>query len=217
MVEHYTRPADIDRWLFCDNDSRNGQKLRDHEFGLPITRLLYTENIGDLPRYNKVMELVSTEFVVFISTDIRLFTSDWLKVFLAPFADPKVGIVGALGPGSTMGPAHADPGVGREWHWIPKLLVDRGIPFETCGHVQTHCFAVRTEAFNEVGGFWVPEKDFLIKGHLIAGEIAFSVKLRKAGWTMSHRHPPMYHYGNQAGSEAELDAFDASRAWSVDF
>jgi GT2 family glycosyltransferase len=216
MVEYYTNPDDVHEWIICDNNSSDAEKLPT-SISIPLRVWRAYENIGDLPRYNAVMPIIETDFAIFLSTDMRILSHDWVNEFMLPFEDHRVAIVGAAGPGAGMTPRHADPAVGGEWHWIPKLLVDRGIEFTDCAHVQTHCFAVRTAAFRDVGGFWADESNFLSKENLIAGEISFSVKLRAKGWKMSHRHPAMHHYGNQAASQHSLDEYDRSRGWEVNF
>ncbi len=217
MVEAYTRSGNISEWIICDNNSGDIEHLNKCGFSLPVRLIAADENINDIPRYNRIMETVEDDFVIFLSTDMRLFGPGWVQEFLKSFQQSDVGIVGAPGPGGNMTKEHADPAVGREWHWIPKLLVDRDIPFDICAHVQTHCFAVRTEAFRDAGGFWVPEGEYGVKGHMIAGEISLSVRMRGCGWRLNHSPPRMHHYGNAAKSCAELDNFDRSRGWRIDF
>jgi len=220
MLSYFTEPDEIECWIICDNDSSDAARLRachNSWASLSIVPVYAVENIGDLPRYNRLLRDVCTSpLVICISTDCRVFGDDWVRKFVAPFErDASIAMVGYPGPGHNMGPAHADPQIGGVWHWIPKLLADRGIPFDTCEHVQTHCFAVRRDAFLDVGGFWTPEADFLNKGHLIAGEIAMGVKLRQAGYKLSYEPPHVYHYGNAAQSAEALDSFDRVAGWSI--
>jgi GT2 family glycosyltransferase len=216
MVEHFTDPNEIELWIVCDNGSPYKEELEAHEFSLPVVKVYADENVGDLPRYNALMELVTTDYAVVISPDVRIFSNDWLGKLIAPFSDESVAIVGPPGPGAEMTPSHAGS-KGGSWHWVPKLLVDRDIPFDTCEHVQTHCFAVRTGAFRDVAGFWTPEGEYTDKGHLMAGEISLSVYLRAAGWKLSNEYPRMHHYGSAAQSEASVDAYDRNAKWEVPF
>ena len=219
MVEHFTSPDDISEWIFCDNNSDDACCLARHRFNLPTRRIFAEDNYGDLPRYNTLIpEFVKSDVAIIISTDCRIHSNTWVPEFVAPFEDDSVAMVGAVGPGKNMTPAHSDPAVGGSWHWIPQSLLDRGLEFDTCHHVQTHCFAIRTAAFDQVGGFWEaqhPEKGN--KGHLIAAEIEFSVRLRRAKWNLSHGMPFVYHYGNGAKTRESLDEFDRAHNWRIDF
>lgn len=218
MVQHFTSPDDIESWVICDNHSDDFEKLVGYKnYKLPHMITSALDNIGDLPRYNDIIPEFSTDIAIVLSTDCRVLDRDWISKFLAPFADPMVAMVGKQGPGSNMGPEHAGS-KGGSWHWVPKLLVDRGIEFDNCTHIQTHAFAVRKIAFEEVGGFWTPsDGSYLDKGNLIAGEMAFSVKLRKAGWKLNYDMPSIHHYGNQAPNAQSLDDHDRRAGWPVDF
>lgn len=220
MVDYYTSPHWVNQWTICDNNSSDWERLKDYkpkrQPGLRVSLIPAQENIGDLPRYNILFRKSSAEVIVVISTDVRIFSREWINQFKKPFLlDKRVGMVGPRGPGINMGPEHADPAVGGGWHWIPQLLVDRGIEFDNCGHVQTHCFAVRKQAFLDAGGFWVPEANFLDKGHLVAGEVSMGARMRAAGWKLDFNPPRMYHYGSAAASAEALDGYDGSRGWKV--
>lgn len=220
MVEHYTVKEQLLDWIIVDNNSADWTPLKQCEIALPNRKIREDENIGDIPRYNRQFEWYHSrelDFAIALSTDVRLITHDWVEHIMRPFDDLQVAMVGRLGP-SGMGPRHADPEVSGGWHWVPKLLVDRGIEFDDCAHVQTHFFAIRLSAFNEVGGFWEPEdKNYLEKSNLIAGEVSLGAKLTKAGYKLSNQAPPHYHYGNQAASQGDLDDFDRQAGWKVDF
>jgi len=221
MVEHYTSSDDIDHWIICDNGSQDKERLREHEFTLPVTKVFAKGNIGDLPRYTVLMEDVSTEVAIVISPDARIFSHDWIETFMRPFQDDEVGMAGIVGPGENLGPDCITPETGGTWHWVPRLLTERDIPIDTARHIQTHCFAVRTEAFREVGGF--RDCGFIMIGKippkkcLIAFEVAFSVALRAAGWLLSGEHPRIHHYGSGLRAEAEMDEIDAKYGLEVDF
>ena len=217
MVEHFTKPDDIRCWTICDNHSPDASRLMQRTFKLPTVIVLGRENIRDLPRYNQLIEESRTEFIIAISTDVRLFQYDWVQRFLAPFQDRRVGMVGCPGPGKGMTPAHADPAVGGKWNWVPKMLVDRNIPFDHCEHVQSHCFAVRRKAFMEAGGFWIPEQDLFNKWNLIAGEVSLGPRLRAHGWKLNYDPPAMHHYGNRSKSEEQLDLYDRTMNWEIAF
>lgn len=221
MVEYYTGLDDIDYWIVCDNDSDDWEQLCYYEFGLHVCKVLADENLGDLPRYNVLMEDVTTEVAVFISPDVRIFSNTWIDTFVRPFEDPTIGMVGVIGPGGNLGPDCITPETGGAWHWVPRLLTERHIPLDTARHVQTHCFAVRTEAFRRVGGFrdcgFIMARKMPPKKCLIAFEVAFSVALRAAGWLLSSACPRMHHYGGGLRAEVEMDEIDARYGWEVDF
>lgn len=217
MVEHYTQPTDIVEWVIVDNNSGDLTQLKQREMVLPVTIEAAEENINDIPRYNQVFSELDGEFAIALSTDVRIVTHDWVEQMMHPFTDPLVAMVGRLGPGG-MGPQHADPAVGGGWHWVPKLLVDRGIDFDDCSHIQTHFFAIRLSVFQDVGGFWEPEDgNYAEKSNLIAGELSLGAKLTKAGYKLDGNGAPHYHYGNQAASQGDLDAFDRQAGWDVEF
>jgi len=221
MVEYYTSPDDIDHWIVCDNDSGDRGRLARHKFVLPTEKVFARENLGDLPRYNALMEDVITEVAVFISPDVRIFSDTWIDTFVRPFEDARVGMVGAIGPGENLGADCITPETGGPWHWVPRLLTERDIPLDTARHVQTHCFAVRTAAFGEVGGFrdcgFAMVRLMPPKKCLMAFEVAFSVALRAAGWKLSGAHPRVHHYGSGLRRESEMDEIDAKYDLEVEF
>jgi hypothetical protein len=220
MVLKYTDPYEIHGWVIVDNNSGDWTQLKKLKNSAVIIPWLESENIGDIPRYNREFRYYEARgftHAIALSTDVRLLSKDWVQQIMRPFEDPQVAMVGRRGPGG-MGPQHADPSVGGTWHWVPKLLVDRGIEFADCSHAQTHFFAVDLKKFVEVGGFWEPEDcNFLEKSNLIAGEVSLGTRLTAAGYKLEHHMPPHHHYGNQAVSQGDLDEFDRNAGWEVDF
>ena len=214
MVEQFTNPSAIQDWIIVDNNSDDWEHLVNRKMALPCIKVHEEDNVGDIPRYNRVLPYLDCQYAIIISTDVRIWTYDWVEKFMEPFTDPSVAMVGKFGPGN-MGPQHADPNIGGAWHWIPKLLTDRNIVFNDCSHIQTHFFAIDIDCFNAVGGFWEPESDYLIKGHLIAGEVSLGAKLTYAGYELSNAVPPHHHYGNQAASQRSLDEFDHANGWEA--
>jgi hypothetical protein len=219
MVEYYTNPDLVNKWFFCDNASSDIDLVTSYSFKLPTTVILGKENINDIPRYNDIIHNYCTsDIIIAISPDVRIFDHGWINTFTKPFNDMRVGMVGCSGPGANMTPAYADYAVGGGWNWIPQLLIDRNIPFKTCEHVQTHCFAIRRKAFIDVGEFWTPSSDeFLSKGHMIASEVAMGTKMHNSNWKLNYEAPKMYHYGNKISSKEELDAYDKSQGWRIEW
>lgn len=218
QVFHYVDPSWYSQWFMIDSASEDGDKIAKAMPSFPpehskkFTLVRSDVNIGDLPQYNRIIErFVATEKVVGLSTDMRIFreTIPWFN-FLLDWYD-LAGI-----PGPKVPRAVADMQE-NTWHWIPRLLVDRGLEFDHTAHVQTHAFCVRRSSFLEAGGFWEPDDgNFLDKGNLIAGEIMLSVKLRALKKRVLGISLPMYHYGNQMSVEQMCD-FDREHGWEMGF
>lgn len=217
---NYVSPDEYKEWIIIDNNSEDGPKLAKAvdsfpiQHALKITIIHSDQNIGDLPQYNRIIpRFVSTEKIICISTDVRIFKP---TIFLLSNLLDYYDMVGPAGP--AVPKECADPALGGTWHWIPALLIKRGLDFENTAHAQTHCFAIRKSAFLEVGGFWEPEDgNYLDKGHLISAEVYMGTKIRRAGRKLALAPVPCYHYGNQMSSYEEMDQFDKHRGWDTDF
>ena len=121
-------------------------------------------------------------------------------------------------PGIALPKKAADKKLGGEWHWVPQLLIDRGLEFENTAHAQTHCFSIRKSAFLDVGGFWEPEDgNFLDKGNSISAEVWMGTQIRQAGRKLALANIPHFHYGNAKRTWEELDEFDRKRGWETNF
>lgn len=218
QVFHYVDPSWYSQWIMVDNNSEDADKITAAMCRFPpehrerFTLIRSDKNIGDLPQYNRIFErFVTTENIVGISTDMRIFreTIPWFN-FLLEWYD-LAGIPGYAIPKAVA----ADDD--NPLHWIPRLLVERGLEFDHTAHIQTHAFCVRRSAFLEAGGFWEPEdENYLDKGNLITGEIMLSIKLRKLGKRILAVTLPMYHYGNQKSAQ-EMNDFDRARGWDLGF
>jgi len=216
----YTNSTDYSQWFIVDNNSKDGRELVRASKVFPIPHLLKLsiihsdKNIGDLPQYNRIIDqFVETEKIICISTDVRIFRHTIpIMTTLLDYYD----MIGVPGPNLPKG-AHI-PEVGGNWHWVPRLLEDRNLDFDSTAHIQTHCFGIRKSAFMDVGGFWEPDdENWLDKGNLITGEIMLGVKLRKAGYRLGICALPVFHYGNTMRSLDEIDEFDRRHGWDVDF
>jgi len=214
----YVDPFAYKEWLVVDNASKDGEKISRAMKVFPLPHnftLIHSDvNIRDLPQYSRIInQFVRTEKVICISTDIRLFPhSIQLISTLLDYYD----MVGIPGPYMLKGMHTEETGGG--WHWVPKLLEDRNLDFDNTAHIQTHCFGIRRSAFLDVGGFWEsPDNEFGDKGDLIAAEVYLGYKLRTKGYKLGFCSLPIYHYGNAAKSQDELDEFDRKRGWAVDF
>lgn len=215
QVCHYINPNDYKEWLMVDNASSDGEKIDRNIDKIPIPHrqkfsLIRSDlNIGDLPQYNRVFRFSSTDKIIALSTDIRIcestvnFFSRQLDTF---------DIAGTPGPNLPKG--MENPAIGGNWHWVPKLLVERGIEFDYTMHIQTWAFGVRLNPFIVSGGFWEPEDEqFLDKGNLIAGEISGSLRMRQHGFKVGLCFPiPAFHYGNVLPKEG-FNAFDQKMGW----
>ena len=61
--------------------------------GRTLLRSGWVTEPGHLPPVQKGVALAAGDIVVFVDDDVTV-TSDWLEYLLAPFSDPKVGVVG---------------------------------------------------------------------------------------------------------------------------
>lgn len=172
-------------------------------------------NLWDMPAYNRLLQYRAKELAIALSPDTRIQAGAISKC-----VDNWKSEYGIMGPNGGMGdltPHHADPEIGGEWHWVPRLLVERGVPFDNCGHIQTYAFMTSRGAWERSGGFWEPEDGVITgKGDLIAAEVSYSDRLRKAGYkpyAPSWWGQFFHHYGNQALSEEDLIKEDAIRGF----
>lgn len=215
---HYIQPTEYHQWIMVDSTSDDYEKIMEALPSFPAEHrekfmLLRKENVVDLPQYNRIIPNLETEKVICISTDVRIWaiTIKYISALL-DFFD----MVGE--PGPFLSREGADKEVGGVWHWVPKLLVDRGIDFDYTPHVQTHCFGIRKSAFVDAGGFWVPEDgNYADKGNLISGEVSFGTRMLNSGHTLGLCTLPAFHYGNSYKTREELDNFDKKRGWLVPF
>jgi len=217
QVFRYVDPDSYAQWFMVDNASPDGDKIAKAMTSFPpehrrkFTLVRADENIGDLPQYNRVVDRwVGTDAVLCVSTDMRIFaeTVPWFNFLLSLYD-----IAGMPGPKIPKSVADDED---NPWHWIPKLMLDRGFDtFEDTGHIQSHCVGFRREPFQDVGGFWEPEdRNYLDKGNLIASEMILSIKMRNAGYRMLAVNVPMHHYGNQMSLQ-DMQDFDRARGWDV--
>lgn len=217
QVFHYISPDDYTEWIMVDNNSEDADKIAKAMLSFPdghrekFTLIRSDQNISDLPQYNRIIEdSVKTEKIVCISTDMRIFKIT--LPFFVEMLDWYV-LVGQAGPFLPKGAE--DEKVGGNWHWVPRLLVKRGIEFDHTAHVQTHMFGVLRTPFLKVGGFWEPEdKNYNDKGNLICSEIVLSLRLRQSGYRIGYTMPPCTHYGNQ---QKNMDEYDRKRGWDLGF
>ena len=207
---YFVDPNDYVEWIVIDNNSDDADHIDSvvSEFGPHQEKFVLVrspQNIRDLPQYDiAIRELVKTEKVLCLSTDMRICreTIPFFSSALDCYA-----MVGNRGP--FLLDIQSDPEYGGPWHWIPKLLRDRGIEFDDTKHIQTHAFGIRRSAYIDVGGFWVGKGTKSgDKGDLIAGEMSLSIRLRRAGHKLGYSRPPMHHYGNEWGTADELDALN---------
>lgn len=209
-------PELYEDWLIVDNNSGDADKVagvmsrfpKEHRNKISLIRS--DKNITDLPTYNRVIPtFVRTKKIICISTDMRLFPG---AVETLINALDKFDIAGNGGIDITKG--QADPIRGGEWHWVAKLLVDRGIDFDRTTHVQTHCCGIKRDPFVEVGGFWEPESGpSMDKGDLICGEVVLSYRLRIAGYKIGRGLFPAYHFGNSMKTLEEIEQFEGNLRW----
>jgi len=219
-IIRYVESEDYAEWIIVDNNSDDGEKLARAimslpiEHGLKITLVHSDQNIGDLAQYNRIIpKFVRTERVICISTDVRIFKP---TVFILSNLLKFYDMVGT--PGISVPRAYADKEIGGDWHWVPQLLIDRGLEFENTAHAQTHCFSIRKSAFMDVGGFWEPEDgNYLDKGNSISAEVEMGTRIRRAGRKLALAKIPCYHYGNGLKTREEIDEYDRKRGWSTDF
>ena len=220
MLFHYVKPDEFEEWIIIDNHSDDGSKIARAinsfpiEYAIKLTLIHSDQNLRDLPQYNQIIpRFVRTEKVICISTDVRIFRP---TVFLISNLLDFYDMVGPPGPAIPRECANSE--FGGDWHWIPKLLVERGIDFINTAHAQTHCFGIRKSSFLEVGGFWMPEdKNYADKGSLITSEVYMGTKIRRAGRKLALAPIPCYHYGNGMGTYEDMDRFDQHRGWDIDF
>lgn len=218
QVFSFVDPTWYAEWIMVDSNSDDAEKIYKSMLTFPqkhkekFTLVRSDMNMSDLPQYNRMIkEFVRSDTVVCISTDMRIFedTIPWFALYLH-FYDA----VGMAGP--ALPKEHADKKVGGDWHWVPKLLVDRELDFDNTTHIQSHCIGLRTKPFRSVGGFWEPsDGNYLDKGHLITGEIMLSYKLRAAGYKLGLGAIPAFHYGNQMKDRELLDQFDTKANWPL--
>lgn len=170
-------------------------------------------NRWDLPGYNDLADAIRTPWWVGISPDARLFGDHWIEEFFQGLdANREIGMAGPPGPSRAITPQTAL--TDSDWGWIGKLLLDRGIPFDHCEHVQTWCFLMNHAAFRAVGGFWESESHRVEgKGDVIAAEVSMGARMRAAGYDLSFFTPHLYHYGTGGGSATleQIDATDRAR------
>lgn len=207
QVLYFINPDDYTQWIMIDNNSDDADHIDKAvaEFGPHREKFVLVRspnNFRDLPVYDlAIRKLVETEKVLCLSTDMRIF-KETLPFFSG--ALDQYAMVGNRGPYLLR--SQADPELGGEWHWVPKLLEDRGMEFDDTKHIQTHAFGVQRSAYLAVGGFWLTEKTREgDKGDLIAGEMSLSIRLRAAGYQLGYAHAPMFHYGNVWGAQDEID------------
>lgn len=218
---YYVSPDDYEQWIMVDSNSDDAEHISKAMVSFPpghrekFCLLRSDRNISDLPQYNRVIkELVTTDKVVCISTDVRMLDN------IVRLLSNELAIYDLIG---NPGPLVSKYETGS-WNWVPRLLLERGFTdFIKTFHVQTHCFGVRRDPFVEIEGFWEPQDPdprfggYLDKGNLIAGEMLLSLKLVKAGYIVQQCYFPAYHYGNGMGSREAMDAFDMSRRWDMRF
>lgn len=219
-----------------DNNSKDGtdEWLWDHA-GPKITPNLAESNFYDLPAYNYIAELASEDYLLIINQNTRVIGNMDLDVLLRPFHDdPKLLILGRMGPGPLVYAKDATPSGVEGWGWCARLLTERDfwddIETEHTRHVGTFCFLIDRKKFLEIGGFRFsnplfdmnkpgerfPERplDFSDKGTMIASEIDLSVRARRSGFTVGCAFRwPFYHYfshGDTLSSIEKLDAIDVS-------
>jgi hypothetical protein len=219
MLAYYTPAQQVAKHVVVLNcETREGRQRAEKSFGsLPWLVDFFQEpfNRCDLPAYNDAIALVQTPVWIGISPDTRLFDHVWIPRLRQTF-EGMIGLVGPPGPCADLGPKDVEH---PQWGWVPRLLVERNLPFDSAAHVQTWCFAVRTDAFKDVGGFWeTPEKKVFGKGDLIAAEVYLSVSMRQKGYEVAPRRYPMHHYGTRgADNLAVIEQFDRARGWEYPF
>lgn len=201
----------IDRWIFANNGSSEfADYIRESTRGWGNkTEIIVHQmdaNYQDLPVYEQVLPLVRTEIYVGTQADVRPLQASWVQLFLHTLTNhPEAGMMGQIGPGENMTPENVHTHGG--WAWVLQQVLDLGLPADSAFHIQTHFHAMRVQAFKEAGFFWVPEGGpSAHKGNVIAAEVQFGSRLRKAGWKLQRGVPPHHHYGTHGVQSRPMKA-----------
>lgn len=188
-----------DQVVIVDNGSRDETSmfLPDNDW---LEIISNPTNRGFAAACNQGAAASRRSVVVFLHND-TLPPPNWLESLLAPLSDPTVGAVGprtnaGSGPQVVGDPAYTPATVdaalnySRRWHW-DHLGQRSEVDF-----LKGFCLAVRTEAFNGVGGF---DTTFGTGGH---EDVDLSLRLQERGWKLLMANDLFLHHFGRVSYKA---------------